>query len=119
MKETTCLFVLTVFQNKIPSEQSDDVPCPNQGSSIYTDTEDQCGSTTTPWNPAGENILWRNWDFPIFLINDGNTTQDLFDCYDEFNRYIGTSLDNDYDFCTYSNGAKSYLFLGLIFSVLS
>ena len=36
---------------------------------------------------AGENILWRNWDFPIFLINDGNTTQDLFDCYEEFNRY--------------------------------
>lgn len=73
------------WKNKIPSEQSDDVPCPNQGSSIYTDSEDQCGSTTTPWNPAGENILWRNWDFPIFLINDGNTTQDLFDCYDEFN----------------------------------
>ena len=33
----------------------------------------------------GENLLWKNWDFPIFLINDGNTTQKLYDCYDEHN----------------------------------
>jgi len=83
------------WKGKMPAAISEDSPCPNSGSSLYSDRDEQCGSSDKPWNKAGESILWQNWDFPIFLINDAATTQSLFDCYNDHN----SGTDPDWPLC--------------------
>ena len=39
---------------------------------------------------AGENMLWQDWGFPIFLIQDENITESLYQCYHTYNRWAGS-----------------------------
>lgn len=46
--------------------------CPNR----YTDS----GSCPMqPWNPHGSSILLESWSFPIFVINDQSTINEIID----------------------------------------
>lgn len=46
--------------------------CPNR----YSDTS-SCPSP--PWNPNGSSILLKSWSFPIFVIYDQNTINEITD----------------------------------------
>ena len=65
-----------------PEAYSDDSTCPNSVSSLYQGTENQCRS----WNPPGSNLMFEDYDFPILLSKDQNTSDFLVkDCFEKFN----------------------------------
>jgi len=92
------------WKGKLPTAESDDSSCPNSGSSLYDARTDQCGSTGSPWNPAGGNLLWTNWDFPIFYVSNSNITEPLYDCYDEHN----SAADSSWPLCAVELSSPMY-----------
>jgi len=58
------------------SGYSDDSTCPNDDS--------QC-SSSNPWNPSGSNAMWIDWGFPIFLVQNANATDKLYNCFLDYN----------------------------------
>jgi len=73
------------WEGKVPSSgYSDDSPCPNSESSLYKNTSEHC-SPENPWNSAGSDLMWKSFQFPIFYLHDTNTTDNLYDCYQEHN----------------------------------
>lgn len=37
------------------------------------------------WNKAGSGLLWRHFEFPIFYLPDSETTEQLYQCYKDYN----------------------------------
>ena len=58
---------------------SDDSSCPNPGSG-----ESGCNKENV-WNPSASGTMWEEWGFPIFLIQDANSTASLHQCWSEHN----------------------------------
>jgi len=58
---------------------SDDSSCPNPGSG-----ESGCNKDNV-WNPSASGTMWEEWGFPIFLIQDANSTASLHQCWSEHN----------------------------------
>ena len=48
-------------------------------SSLY---EGQCPN----WNPAASQILYEDWPFPIFLVDEHDKVEKLLDCYAKRNK---------------------------------
>ena len=66
-----------LWQGHYPkSGYSDDSTCPN--------TDSAC-STSNPWNPSGSNTMWVDWGFPIFLVQNTNATENLYNCFLQYN----------------------------------
>ena len=65
-----------------PDSFSGQAVCPNDLLSLYKDKESHKNfCEKTPWNPSGDNMLFRNYDFPIFLLTDTTSIDNLTDCY--------------------------------------
>ena len=60
-----------------PEGFSDDSPCPNN-------VED-CQPESGGWNTAGSGLLWSKFSFPIFYLPDSQTTEALYQCYQDHN----------------------------------
>jgi len=59
---------------------SDDGYCPNPGLG-----ESDC-SKDKAWNPSASGTMWEDWGFPIFLIQDADSTASLHQCWSEHNQ---------------------------------
>ena len=72
------------YDLKPPTNFSGDSKCPNSHSSLYSDgSVESCGATNNPWNPSGSGILLEDWSFPIFLIDNPKSVQELIlECYE-------------------------------------
>jgi nicastrin len=69
-----------------PAAYSDDTACPNALSSLYNGTSDQCDAAgRSAWNPAGSGTMFESFPFPIFMIKNETTTDDILDCFAKFN----------------------------------
>ena len=53
---------------------------------------------------AGGNLLWTNWDFPIFYVSNSNITEPLYDCYDEHN----SAADSSWPLCAVELSSPMY-----------
>ena len=60
---------------------SDDARCPD---SFLPDNRALC-SSRSPWNPSGSGVMWEQWAFPIFLLENSTFAQDIHECYDNHN----------------------------------
>ena len=52
---------------------------------LYSDgSVESCGANpNNPWNPFGSGILLEDWSFPIFLIDNPKSVQELIlECYE-------------------------------------
>ena len=38
------------------------------------------------WNPSGSGTMWEDWGFPIFLVQDANSTASLYQCWSKHNQ---------------------------------
>ena len=74
-----------------PEQHSDDSKCPNSMSSLYKNTAQACPARSQPWNPAGSEILMKDWSFPIFLVDNQTMIEKLVNCYKDFNSGTGES----------------------------
>ena len=73
------------YDLKPPTSFSGDSKCPNSHSSLYSDgSVESCGANpNNPWNPFGSGILLEDWSFPIFLIDNPKSVQELIlECYE-------------------------------------
>ncbi|MPC24299.1 Zinc finger protein 808 [Portunus trituberculatus] len=67
---------------------SGETPCPNEGLGMYTPSlnPEYAGyCQNKPWNTNGTSLLYMNWDFPIFLIDNQTSINHIIDCYKNFN----------------------------------
>ena len=63
------------------SGYSDDASCPDsslEGNSAIC-------SSNSPWNPSGSNIMWQDWNFPIFYLENSTFSESLLDCFTSHN----------------------------------
>lgn len=97
------------WKNKVPSQGSEDMKCPNLGSSLYQKgNPDQCG-TSDVWNPAGQNLLFQDWGFPIFLVEDSQTTDFLIeDCFEKHNKITENRTKLDWPLCSVELKSNMY-----------
>ncbi|XP_066955475.1 nicastrin [Macrobrachium rosenbergii] len=75
-------------EKMLTSGFSGDYPCPNEEYGLYnhsSDTEYTSYCQKNPWNPPGSALLYSNWDFPIFLIDNQTSVDNIISCYEEFN----------------------------------
>ena len=56
---------------------SDDSKCPNNA--------ENCRAESGGWNTAGSGLLWSKFSFPIFYLPESQTTEELYQCYQEHN----------------------------------
>jgi len=59
---------------------SDDGYCPNSGLGESDCSEDNA------WNPSASGTMWEDWGFPIFLVQDADSTSSLQQCWLEHNQ---------------------------------
>ena len=59
---------------------SDDGYCPNPGLG-----ESDC-SKEKAWNPSASGAMWEDWGFPIFLVQDADSTASLHQCWSQHNQ---------------------------------
>lgn len=81
----------TTFHNPSPAPPySNDLTCPNKMTGLYKNDEFSSYCDSNPWNPAGDAILFEDFQFPIFFINETKLNQSVLldDCYLKFNRPI-------------------------------
>lgn len=74
--------VVVVERKNIPNNYSPDDVCPN---SLLSSCSGQ------PVNPLGNKFLFIDWPFPMFMVDDENTTKTINECYNEFNKPFGES----------------------------
>jgi len=67
-----------------PKGYSSDSPCPNSPS--LANQTSSCSPEDRPWNPRGSSSMWEDWGFPIFLVQDSNSTEALHKCWLEHNQ---------------------------------
>ena len=76
------------------SHFSSQATCPNSLTSFYRYSrkyKDYCEKK--PWNPLGNSILFNNYNFPIFLIDDADSIKNIINCYNTHN-----NPDNSVDY---------------------
>jgi len=61
------------------SGYSDDSTCPNSA------TNNSSCINNNPWNPSGSSAMWVDWGFPIFLVQNTNATEKLYNCFVQYN----------------------------------
>ncbi|XP_011297726.1 nicastrin [Fopius arisanus] len=65
----------------LPSSYSPDDTCPNRYSgSKMCDPE-------KPWNPQGNNLLYEDWPFPMFYVENDTLLQEMRTCYTKHNAH--------------------------------
>ena len=52
--------------------------------SCRTADDSNC-SPAQPWNPAGQDAMWTDWGFPVFLVEDTSQTDLLYNCSVQYN----------------------------------
>ena len=60
---------------------SDDAKCPD---SFLPDNKATC-SHQSPWNPSGSGVMWEQWGFPIFLLENSTFAEDIHQCFESHN----------------------------------
>jgi len=92
----------------IPEKGSDDMQCPNRDSSLYKkDSSLECGGSSV-WNPAGQNLMFEDWGFPIFLVENSTTTDYLIeDCFEAHNKIIN-GTEPDWPLCSVELKSNMY-----------
>ena len=70
---------------------SGEAPCPNEELGMYSASQNQeyaqyCQKK--PWNTNGTSLLYMNWDFPIFLVDNQTSIDNVMECYTNFNEPI-------------------------------
>ncbi|XP_023713100.1 nicastrin isoform X3 [Cryptotermes secundus] len=68
-----------------PEYFSHDDKCPNRYSGLAR-IEQTCNNSQ-PWNPHGTGLMFIDWGFPIFHIEDGDSISKLYQCYQKHNAY--------------------------------
>jgi len=68
------------WEGQYPQRYSDDSACPNQRTG-----DDSTCSPAQPWNPAGQDAMWTDWGFPVFLVEDTSQTDLLYNCSVQYN----------------------------------
>ncbi|XP_063862267.1 nicastrin-like [Scylla paramamosain] len=67
---------------------SGETPCPNEGLGLYTPSlnPEYAGyCQNNSWNRNGTSLLYMNWNFPVFLIDNQSSINHVIDCYKNFN----------------------------------
>lgn len=65
--------------------------CPNEELGMYSASAnpDYAGYChKKPWNPDGTSLLYMNWNFPIFLVDNQTSINNVIDCYKGFNEPV-------------------------------
>jgi len=65
-----------LWEGHYPKGYSDDSLCPNN---------DRNCQENSPWNPTASNTMWMDWGFPIFLVQDSNSTEKIYKCFKDYN----------------------------------
>ncbi|KAG7176038.1 nicastrin-like [Homarus americanus] len=82
--------VVMVEENKLdlPGGFSGETHCPNHELGLYNDSSQSEYSGycwKEPWNPNGTSLLYMSWSFPIFLIDNETSINNIRDYYKTFN----------------------------------
>lgn len=64
--------------------------CPNHYSGVNS-------CPMKPWNPYGTDILLKSWSFPIFVVYEQNTINNIIDCFKNHN--LPLNNQNDRSLC--------------------
>lgn len=56
--------------------------CPNQFSSYSRNN-----SCSKEWNPPGTNLLYEDFGFPIYFVNDQDEIEKILNCFEQFNNF--------------------------------
>jgi len=93
----------------VPKEGSEDSQCPNQLSSMYKgDSQEECGGNNV-WNPAGQNLMFEDWGFPIFLVEDTAKTDYLIhDCFEIHNKITENRTNPEWPLCSVELKSNMY-----------
>lgn len=78
--------VLINNANETLTQFSQELKCPNQFSSIDSNSCDISKPETT-WNPFGTGLLHENFPFPIYYVSDDAEIAQLIDCFENFNNF--------------------------------
>lgn len=73
----------------LPDGFSGESQCPNQRLSLYNDSADSSYADSCrnkPWNPNGTSLLYMSWDFPIFLVDNQTSIQNIKYYFKHFNK---------------------------------
>ncbi|XP_045626473.1 LOW QUALITY PROTEIN: nicastrin [Procambarus clarkii] len=71
------------------SNFSGESQCPNHWLGLYSNSStskyaDHCWNN--PWNPNGNSLLYMSWNFPIFLVDNQTSIQNIKNYYEDFNK---------------------------------
>lgn len=70
---------------------SGETHCPNDELGLYTGSPnpDYAGyCQKNPWNADGTSLLYMNWNFPIFLVDNQTSIDHVINCYKNFNEPV-------------------------------
>lgn len=65
--------------------------CPNEELDLYSaaSNQDYAGYChRNPWNTEGTSLLYMNWNFPIFLVDNQTSINHIIECYENFNEPV-------------------------------
>jgi len=84
------ILISTEEQERPEEGFSEDTVCPNEASSLYKGRADDCRADKRPWNPRGNAMLYADWKFPVFAVDDKDIADTIVkDCYEAFNKPKG------------------------------
>ncbi|XP_047492958.1 nicastrin-like [Penaeus chinensis] len=81
---------------------SGETECPDDYLGLYSASSNPNYSgycRRKPWNPNGTSMLYTSWEFPIFLITNQTSVDNIHSCFEKFNKPVN-GMPRDWPLCS-------------------
>ncbi|XP_042879165.1 nicastrin-like [Penaeus japonicus] len=89
---------------------SGETECPDRYLGLYNESSnpDYAGyCKKKPWNPNGTSLLYTSWEFPIFLITNQTSVENIQNCFEKFNNPVN-GMPRDWPLCSMELKSNMY-----------
>lgn len=89
---------------------SGETECPDDHLGLYSASSnpDYAGyCRRKPWNPNGTSMLYTSWEFPIFLITNQTSVDNIHSCFEKFNKPVN-GMPRDWPLCSLELKSNMY-----------
>lgn len=89
---------------------SGETECPDAYLGLYnaSSNPDYAGyCRKKPWNPNGTSMLYTSWEFPIFLITNQTSVNNIQNCFEKFNKPVN-GMPRDWPLCSLELKSNMY-----------